>query len=68
MTDRLIDIPPFIRRQAKFQNPISLGHGPSAILHNVNTAPGRRLTPDEIAVFNAKTKAFFDEKPDPKGS
>lgn len=68
MTDKLIDVPPFLRRQADIKRPINLGHGPSAILRNVNTAPGRKLTPDEIAVFNAKTKAFFEEKDDPKGS
>jgi|GEM_PF-3254183 len=68
MTDKLIDVPPFLRRQADIKRPINLGHGPSAILRNVNTAPGRQLTPLEAVDLDAKTKAFFEETDDPKGS
>jgi len=47
--------------------PLSLGHGPSAILRNVKTAPGRRLTPDETVALTKKQRDFMEEKDPPKG-
>ncbi|WP_139135039.1 hypothetical protein [Magnetovibrio blakemorei] len=40
--------------------PINLGHGPRAILSNVKTAPGRRLTPDEIVASEQKQHDYFN--------